>query len=112
EEKLPGGGRLLCETGYLQEKGVDVIYGLHTNPNLEPGEIALRNGPLMARPDEFRVEMMGRGGHAASPHEAIDPIVMASQVVQQLQNIVSRSINPTEQTVVTVGKISGGTTYN
>ena len=112
EEKLPGGGRLLCETGYLQEKGVDVIYGLHTNPNLEPGEIALRNGPLMARPDEFRVEMMGRGGHAASPHEAIDPIVMASQVVQQLQTIVSRSINPTEPTVVTVGKISAGTTHN
>ncbi|MCW9707602.1 M20 metallopeptidase family protein [Fodinibius salsisoli] len=112
EEKLPGGGRLLCKTGYLQEKGIDVIYGLHSNPNLAPGEIALRKGPLMARPDEFKVEVIGQGGHAASPHEAIDPIVMASQIITQLQTIVSRSVNPTEPAVVTVGKISGGSAHN
>lgn len=112
EEKLPGGGRMLCETGYLQEKGVDVIYGLHSNPNLAPGEIALRKGPLMARPDEFKIEIIGQGGHAASPHEAVDPIVMASQVINQLQTIVSRNVNPTEPAVVTVGKISGGSAHN
>lgn len=112
EETLPGGGRLLCETGYLQEKGVDVVYGLHGNPNLAPGEIALRKGPLMARPDEFEIEILGQGGHAASPHEAIDPIVMAAQVVEQIQTIVSRSVNPTDPAVVTVGKISGGSAYN
>lgn len=112
EEKLPGGGRLLCETGYLQDKGVDVIYGLHSNPNLEPGKIALKKGPLMARPDEFKIEIIGQGGHAASPHEAVDPIVMASQVVNQLQTIVSRNVNPTEPAVVTVGKISGGSAHN
>ncbi|HLR31371.1 MAG TPA: amidohydrolase [Fodinibius sp.] len=112
EETLPGGGRLLCETGYLQEKGVDVIYGLHTNPNLEPGTIALRKGPLMARPDEFEIEIIGRGGHAAAPHESADPIVMAAHVVEQLQTITSRSVNPTDPAVVTVGKISGGSAYN
>lgn len=112
EEKLPGGGRLLCETGYLQEKDVDVIYGLHSNPNLAPGKIALKKGPLMARPDEFKVEIIGQGGHAASPHQAVDPIVMASQVVTQLQTIVSRNVNPTESAVVTVGKISGGSAHN
>lgn len=112
EEKLPGGGRLLCETGYLQEKGVDVIYGLHSNPNFEPGKIALRKGPLMARPDEFKIEVIGEGGHAASPHEAIDPIVMASQIVTQLQTIVSRNINPSDPAVITVGKISGGSAHN
>lgn len=112
EETLPGGGRLLCETGYLQEKGVDVIYGLHSNPNLSPGQIGLRKGPLMARPDEFEIEIIGQGGHAASPHEAIDPVVMAAQVVEQLQTIVSRSVNPTDPAVVTVGKISGGSAYN
>lgn len=112
EEKLPGGGRLLCETGYLQEKGVDVIYGLHSKPDLEPGQIALRKGPLMARPDEFKLEIIGKGGHAASPHEAVDPIVMASQIVNQLQTIVSRNVNPTEPAVVTVGKISGGSAHN
>ena len=112
EEKLPGGARMLCETGYLQDKGVDVIYGLHTKPDLEPGKIALRKGPLMARPDEFRIEIIGEGGHAASPHEAVDPIVMASQVVSQLQTVVSRNISPTEPAVVTVGKISGGSAHN
>lgn len=112
EEKLPGGGRLLCETGYLQDKGVDVIYGLHTNPHMEPGQIATRKGPLMARPDEFKLEIIGQGGHAASPHEAVDPVVMASQVVNQIQTIVSRNVNPTEPAVVTVGKISGGSAHN
>lgn len=67
EENLPGGGRLLCETGYLQDKGVDVIYGLHSSPAHKPGTIALRKGPLMARPDEFEIEIIGKGGHAASP---------------------------------------------
>jgi amidohydrolase len=112
EENLPGGGRLLCETGYLQDKGVDVIYGLHTNPNLQPGHIALRKGPLMARPDEIEIEIIGTGGHAASPHQAVDPIVLAAEVVSQLQTIVSRSINPTEPAVVTIGKIEGGTAHN
>lgn len=112
EEKLPGGARLLCETGYLQDKGVDIIYGLHTSPRLQPGKIALREGPLMARPDEFEIEIIGKGGHAASPHEAIDPIVLASEVVGQLQTIVSRSVNPVEPAVITVGKIWGGSAHN
>lgn len=112
EEKLPGGGRLLCETGYLQDQGVDVIYGLHSYPGLAPGQIAVRKGALMARPDEFKIEIFGQGGHAASPHQATDPIVMAAQVVSQLQTIVSRNINPTEPAVVTVGKIEGGSAHN
>jgi amidohydrolase len=96
----------------LQEKGVDVIYGLHSNPDFPPGQIALRKGPLMARPDEFTIEIIGKGGHAASPHETVDPIVMASQVVTQLQTIVSRNVDPAEPAVVTVGKISGGSAHN
>lgn len=112
EEKLPGGGRLLCETGYLQDKGVDVIYGLHTNPYLAPGQIALREGPLMARPDEFELDIMGQGGHAAAPHQAVDPIVLGAEVIGQLQTIVSRSVSPTEPAVVTVGKVEGGTAHN
>lgn len=112
EEKLPGGGRLLCETGYLQGQGVDVIYGLHTKPNMAPGQIALRKGPLMARPDEFEIEIIGKGGHAASPHETVDPIVLAAEVVNRLQTIVSRSVNPTDHAVVTVGKLWGGSAHN
>ena len=112
EEKLPGGGRMLCETGYLQDKGVDVIYGLHTSPDYKPGTIATRKGPLMARPDEFKIEITGTGGHAASPHLTVDPIVLAARIVNDIQTIVSRGINPTEPAVVTVGKITGGTTHN
>ncbi|MDX1666869.1 MAG: amidohydrolase [Saprospiraceae bacterium] len=112
EEKLPGGGRMLCETGYLQDKGVDVIYGLHTSPAHDTGTIALKPGYLMARPDEFDIEIIGKGGHAASPHLSTDPIVLAAQAVGQIQTIVSRDINPTEPAVVTIGKIAGGTAHN
>jgi amidohydrolase len=112
EEKLPGGGRLLCESGFLQEQGVDVIYGLHSAPFIPPGEIALRKGPMMARPDEFEIELIGKGGHASAPHQTVDPIVMAAEAITQMQTIVSRSVDPVDPTVVTVGKVEGGSTHN
>ncbi len=112
EEKLPGGGKLLCDTGFLQSQNVQAIYGLHTSPTHVPGIIATRKGPLMGSPDEFEVEIFGKGGHAARPHEAVDPIVMAAQFVNAAQTIVSRSIDPTEAAVVTIGRIEGGTAHN
>lgn len=112
EETLPGGGRLLSETGFLQEQGVQAIYGLHTNPNYNPGEIAVKPGPLMASPDEFEITLKGVGGHAATPHLTVDPVVMLGQVISQFQTIVSRSIDPTDPAVVTIGKVQAGTTFN
>lgn len=112
EETLPGGGRLLTETGFLQEQGVQAIFGLHTNPDYAPGQIAVKPGPLMARPDEFEITIKGVGGHAATPHLTADPIVMMGQVISQFQTIVSRSIDPTDPAVVTIGRVRGGTTYN
>jgi amidohydrolase len=112
EEKLPGGGRLLCETGVLQELGVQAIVGLHTAPFLEVGQIGVKAGPLMARPDEFEITINGKGGHAASPHLAVDPIVIASELVQAFQTVVSRSVNPTEPAVVTVGELKAGSAHN
>lgn len=112
EEKLPGGGRLLCETGFLQKQGVQHIYGLHTSPEIEPGKIGIKTGELMAAPDEFEIEIIGKGGHAAKPHEATDPIVIAAQFINAVQSIVSRSVDPTEKAVVTVGKVTGGTAHN
>ncbi len=112
EEKLPGGAKLLCETGFLQKQKVQEIYGLHTSPSHQPGTIATKAGPLMGRPDEFEIEIIGKGGHAARAHEAVDPIVLAAQFVNAVQTIVSRSVDPTEPAVVTVGRIEGGTTYN
>ena len=100
EEKLPGGGNMLIETGALQDLGVREVYGLHTNPNFKPGEIAVKSGPLMACTVEFQVEIFGKGGHAAAPHTAIDPIVLASQAITNFQTIVSRSVDPTEPVVI------------
>lgn len=112
EEKLPGGGRLLCDTGLLQSLGVQEIFGLHTDPRLSPGQIGIREGAFMARPDEFSITIKGKGGHAATPQNAVDPIVMSAQVIGLLQTIVSRSIDPNEPAVVTVGKIDGGVAHN
>lgn len=112
EEKLPGGGKLLMETGRLQELGVQRIYGLHTYPHANPGQILTRVGELMASPDEIEVTFTGVGGHAAAPHRTIDTIVMASAFVSALQTIVSRNVDPTEKAVVTIGSFHGGSAHN
>lgn len=112
EEKLPGGGRLLCQTGFLQEQGVHAIYGLHSDPSRKPGTIATKSGPLMGSPDEIEVEIFGKGGHAARPHEAVDPIVMMSQFITSLQSIISRNVDPTDAAVITIGRVEGGTAHN
>ncbi|MEO9885798.1 MAG: M20 family metallopeptidase [Balneola sp.] len=112
EEKLPGGGKLLCDTGFLQSKNIDAIYGLHTSPSHKPGTVATKSGEFMASPDEIDIVITGKGGHAARAHEAVDPIIMASQFISAAQTIVSRSVDPTESAVVTIGKIEGGTAHN
>ncbi|MEO1021314.1 MAG: amidohydrolase [Bacteroidota bacterium] len=112
EEKLPGGAKLLCETGILQELGIDSVFGLHTSPMHPVGSIAVKSGPIMGAPDEFELELIGKGGHAAKPHETVDPIVMAGQFISAVQTISSRSVDPTEAVVVTIGKIEAGTAHN
>lgn len=112
EEKLPGGGKLLTETGYFQKLGVDAIYGIHTSPMHPAGSVATKAGPLMASTSEFEVEIIGKGGHAARAHETIDPIVLASQYINSVQTIASRNVDPTEPVVVTIGKVEGGSAHN
>lgn len=112
EEKLPGGGKVMLDSGILQSHGVQKIFGLHTYPFLEPGKIGTKAGPLMAGTNEFEIDIIGQGGHAAAPHQAVDPIVMAANIISQFQNVVSRTIDPTEPAVVTVGKITGGSAHN
>lgn len=112
EEKLPGGGKLLTETGFLQKHKVDAIYGIHTSPMHRAGIVATKTGPLMASTSEFEVEIIGKGGHAARAHEAIDPIVLASQFINTVQTIASRNVDPTEPVVVTIGRIEGGSAHN
>ena len=112
EEKLPGGGRMMRESGVLQKHGVEEIYGLHMNPNFSPGQIAVKSGAFMACTSEFEIEVIGKGGHAATPHLAIDPIVLSSNIITQFQSIISRSLDPTEPAIITVGKIQSGSAFN
>ena len=109
-EEGGGGARYMIEDGCLV--GVDEIYGLHLW-NYQPlGEIGVKEGPIMAAADMFDIIVKGKGGHGATPQGTIDAIVVASHLVTALQTIVSRDTNPLENTVVTIGEISGGENFN
>ncbi|MNM68380.1 putative hydrolase YxeP [compost metagenome] len=110
EEVFPGGALSMIESGALQD--VDVIYGIHLWTPIPVGTAACSPGPMMASTDEFIIEIQGRGGHGGMPHTAIDSVVAASSLVMQLQSIVSRSVDPLDPAVVTIGSIQGGTAQN
>lgn len=110
EEITPSGADQLIQNGVLD--GVDAIYGLHLWQGLEKGKIGLTHGPMMASVDDFEIEIQGRGGHGSMPHETIDPIYIASHLMQSFQSIISRNLNPVEAGVITVGSMQAGTTYN
>lgn len=109
DEELSGAMRMADE-GAID--GVDAVFGLHNWPEIEVGKIALSAGPQMASASKFTARIRGQGGHGASPHQTVDPIVLASQVVLALQTIVSRRLDPIDTGVVTVGSIHGGTRDN
>jgi amidohydrolase len=112
EERLPGGAPGMIEAGILRDPKVDFALAVHTDPSLPAGEIGLREGALMARPDDFTITVRGVGGHAAHPQSARDPIVAASAVVLALQQVVSRRLDPIESGVVSVCTIQGGASHN
>jgi len=106
-----GGGALACiREGMLD--GVSRAVGLHLWTPLPVGTVGVNRGALMAAVDEFTIDVEGRGGHGASPHEAADPILAAARIVEALQSVVSREISPLDAAVVTVGTIHGGTAFN
>jgi amidohydrolase len=96
----------------LQQAGVGAIVALHVDPRYPAGQLLLRRGPLMAASDRFRLVVVGKGGHGGYPHLAIDPVVIAAQIVLALQTLVSRRLEPTEPGVITVGRIEGGAADN
>ncbi len=109
EEGLNGASKMVQEGAI---KGVDAIVGMHVWINLPSRRIGISEGPIMAAVDKFHIDVIGRGGHGASPHETADPIVASSYVISSLQSIVSRNVDPVDTAVVTVGKIHGGTAFN
>ncbi len=110
EELAPGGAVAMIEDGCLD--GVDAIYGTHLWSPMPLGKIGYRTGPIMAAADHFEIVVQGRGGHGAIPHETVDSIVIASSIVCQLQQIVSRNVNPLQSAVVTVGSFHAGEGFN
>lgn len=112
EEKNPGGASILIKEGILENPKVNAIFGQHILANKPAGSFGFRPGVMMASQDEFYVTIIGKTGHGAKPHTAIDPVVTASEAVLALQTIVSRNTNPYEPLVITIGKIEGGTATN
>ena len=104
------GAPKMMEHGILD--GVDAAFAQHVSPVNWTGTVAYKAGPAWASVDEFTITLKGRGGHAARPHFAVDPIVMASHVVTALQTLVSRETSPIENAVVTVGSLQAGTAFN
>jgi amidohydrolase len=111
EEGLSGGAAMI-EDGLFEDFDMESVYGLHNWPQLPIGEFAVCEGPLMAAADKWDVTISGKGGHAALPHLSTDSIVAASALVQALQTIVSRTVNPQEAAVLSVTTIHAGDAYN
>jgi amidohydrolase len=111
-EEGPGGAEPMIAAGVLENPAVDAIIGLHLWNNLPIGTVGVRSGALMAAVEKFSCTISGKGGHGAMPHQTIDPVLIAAQVVTTLQSIVARNIDPLEAAVVTVGSLHAGTADN
>ena len=111
-EEGPGGAKPMIEAGVLSNPDVDAIIGLHLWNNLPLGTVGVRAGAFMAAVECFRLTVLGKGGHGAMPDQTVDSIVVASQIVNALQTIVSRNVKPLDAAVVTVGELHAGTALN
>ena len=112
EEKNPGGASLMIKDGVLDNPKPTAIFGLHVHPGLAVGKMSFRDGKVMASADELYITIKGKGGHAASPHLCVDPILIASHLIIGLQQLVSRNNNPHNPTVLSITAFNGGTTTN
>jgi amidohydrolase len=112
EEKNPGGASLLIKEGVLKDPEPQAIFGLHVHPGLETGKLSFRGGMVMASADEIYITVRGKGGHAAAPHLTADTVLIASQLVVSLQQIISRNRNPFSPSVLSISSIQGGHTTN
>lgn len=112
DEELSGGGEAMVKEGMLERFGIDEVYAIHNGPGLEAGLIGTVAGPIMAAVDSFYIDIQGKGGHGAMPHESVDPVVAAVGMVQAIQTIVSRNNDAQERLVVSVTQINTGTATN
>ena len=111
-EENEGGGRVMVEEGLFDRFPMEAVFGMHNIPGMKAGTFAIRPGPMMASYDIFEITITGRGSHGAMPHHGIDPITTGAELVQKLQTIVSRNVDPLEPAVVSVTKFHSGTAWN
>jgi hippurate hydrolase len=111
-EEGGGGGREMVKDGMMDRFGIGEVYGMHNYPGLPIGSFATRPGPLMAAADRISIEIEGRGAHAAKPHEGIDTLLVGAQIVNQIQSIVSRNVDPLGSAVVSITQFNAGTADN
>ena len=111
-EEAGGGGEVMVQEGIMDKFDISEVYAIHNVPGKEFGKFHTRSGPIMAAADTFHITVTGKGGHAARPHDTVDPVVAACAVVTALQTIVSRNHKPLDQLVISATQIHTGTTDN
>ncbi len=111
-EETTGGAKPMIEEGVLENPRVDAVLGGHVWPDTPTGSIEVLKGPVMASTGQLYLEIYGKGGHAARPHENIDPILIGQEILQRLQSLSSRMIDPLENSVISICSFQAGETYN
>jgi amidohydrolase len=112
EEKNPGGASIMIKEGVLDNPAPEAIFGLHVHPGLPVGKFSFRGGQVMASADEIYITIRGKGGHAAAPHLTTDTILVASQLIVNLQQVISRNRDPFQPSVLSITSFQGGYTTN
>lgn len=113
EENNPTGGAPgMIEDGVLENPKVDAMIALHVWPQLETGTAAIKKGPIMGASDRIFINIKGKSSHGSAPEDGVDAVVIAANVVSAMQTIVSRNVGPLDSTVISIGKINGGSRYN
>jgi len=107
-----GGAGPMIEDGVMNNPKVDYVFGLHISGDQNSGIFGLRGGPIMAAPDTFKIQIIGKGGHGSAPHQTIDPVYIAAQIIISLQGVSGRMIDPVQPFVITIGAVHGGTKEN
>ncbi|MCZ7656772.1 MAG: M20 family metallopeptidase [Xanthobacteraceae bacterium] len=107
-EEGGGGAREMVKEGLMERFAIDEVYGMHNYPGLPVGQFAIRPGPMMAAADRVYIDVEGIGGHAAKPHQCIDTVLVAAQIINQIQSIVARNVDPIESAVISICQFHGG----
>jgi hippurate hydrolase len=111
-EENEGGARVMVEEGLFDRFPMEAVFGMHNIPGIEAGKIAVKAGPMMASYDIFEISITGKGAHGAMPHHGIDPVTIGAELVQKLQTVVSRNVDPIDPAVLSVTKFQSGTAWN